>query len=173
MAALDHVLERNMHRVSHNITLIQAQIAQEHRSEWATGVLVYGGCFVVFCVTMMIYMVCIYKGMKGKYDMNMALTGNPINELSFKNCFKGEAKRNSLEQPQNLLTKEALESRGRSLPASPDGSARRASLLLPGGFTGNSRRSSRSSRGSIAAAAGAGRVDSGSDSDESVIISMS
>ena len=107
VAALDHVLERNMHRVSHNITLIQAQIAQEHRSEWATGVLVYGGCFVVFCVTMMIYMVCIYKGMKGKYDMNMALTGNPINELSFKNCFKGEAKRNSLEQPQNLLTKEA------------------------------------------------------------------
>ena len=161
VAALDHVMERNMAKVSQNISIIQDQIQKEHRYEWATGVLVYAGVLIILVLTMGAYCVCLYRGMKGQYDMNLALRGQTINTLSFTNPL------NNGNHPSEEFSK-SRDTR-RSLPITPTKEAvdRRASLLLPGGIPSGPRRGSRSSRHSSRRAS-----DCGSDSDESVIISM-
>ena len=156
VAALDHVMERNMAKVSHNISVIQDAIAKEHRYEWATGVLVYIGVIVILVLTMTAYCVCLYRGMKGQYDMNLALRGQPLNTLELRNPL------------YSSLSDEDISKRRSTAPDIVDN--RRASLLLPGQkgpSASSTRRGSRSSRHSSRRAS-----DCGSDSDESVIIAM-
>merc|ERR1719495_667053 len=146
-------MERSMVKVSHNISVIQEAIAKEHRYEWATGVLVYIGVIVILILTMTAYCVCLYRGMKGQYDMNLALRGQPINTLELRNP---------------LYTSLSDDDIAKRRSTAPD--VRRASLLLPGQkgpSASSTRRGSRSSRHSSRRAS-----DCGSDSDESVIIAM-
>lgn len=167
MAALDHVLERNMEMVSQNISTIQTQIARDHAAEYATGILVYGACFTIFVIVMSVYCVCLYKGMKGKYDVNVALGGEPKSVLKFRNPLnKSQQETESLES--RAVSKDSQDSR---LTAEADKSPRRSSLLLPGGFP-SSRRSSRSGRSSRRHSECLVESGDGSDSDESVMISM-
>jgi len=166
VAALDHVLERNMEMVSQNISTIQTQIARDHAAEYATGILVYGACFTIFVIIMSVYCICLYKGMKGKYDVNVALGGEPKSVLKFRNPLKSLQEAESLES--RAVSKESLDSR---LTAEADKSPRRSSLLLPGGLP-SSRRSSRSSRSSRRHSECPVESGDGSDSDESVMISM-
>merc|ERR1719317_1850422 len=84
-------MERNMAKVSQNISIIQDQIQKEHRYEWATGVLVYAGVLIILALTMGAYCVCLYRGMKGQYDMNLALRGQTINTLHFTNPLNGNS----------------------------------------------------------------------------------
>merc|ERR1711974_43729 len=143
------------------------QIARDHAAEYATGILVYGACFTIFVIVMSVYCVCLYKGMKGKYDVNVALGGEPKSVLKFRNPLnKSQQETESLES--RAVSKDSQDSR---LTAEADKSPRRSSLLLPGGFP-SSRRSSRSGRSSRRHSECLVESGDGSDSDESVMISM-
>ena len=122
---IDRAIEASFSQLTENITRLQEKLQNQPPNMhyysnpysnqygdygYATGVLIYWGVVLVLALTMVLYGVCIWKGMRGNFDLQRAITGEPVNKLSFTNPLAPQQPpqnmgMSTLQQPTNMSSR--------------------------------------------------------------------
>ena len=83
-------LHRNISIINDHIQRTRVKSYSPYVNEYgdygyATGVIVYWGVVIVLALTCVLYGVCIWKGMRGNWDLQRRITDEPNPKLAFTN----------------------------------------------------------------------------------------
>ena len=117
---IDSTLDATFSKLAHNITKLQEKLEKTPEQfvgypnpysnqygdyGYATGVLMYWAVILVIALTMIVYGICIWKGMRGNFDLQRQLTGEPAVKLNFNNPLAPkQATASHLQSPQMAMS---------------------------------------------------------------------
>ena len=114
---IDRAIEASFSQLTENITRLQEKLQNQPPNMhyysnpysnqygdygYATGVLCYWAVIIVIALTMILYGICIWKGMRGNFDLQRQLTGEQPVKLNFTNPLN--PKQNHLQSPQMSMS---------------------------------------------------------------------
>ena len=113
---IENSLDATFTRLAQNISILQDQLEKTPKMYaypnpysnqygdygYATGVLCYWAVIIVIALTMILYGICIWKGMRGNFDLQRQLTGEQPVKLNFANPLN--PKQNHLQSPQMSMS---------------------------------------------------------------------